>query len=126
MWANGFLAAAFTILIFTALEIVPAWRTPYPECAMRQALLVLAAAAGWAVGLIPVGVALHRHSASWMQWMLIFTAYAMLAALAVWSIAMGTTRNAPVTWKVAAIGAGFAFPCLYAAVLQRLLHQASR
>ena len=126
MWANAVLAAAFTILILTGLQIMPAWRTPYPECAMRQALLVLAAAAGWAFGLIPVGVALNRHSASWMQWMLMIAAYVSLAALAVWTIAMGTARNAPATWKAAAIGTGFAFPFLYAAVIHRLLHQASR
>lgn len=121
MWATTILAASFTMLILTALGIVPAWKQPYPESAMRQALLVLSAAAGWLLGLIPLTVAFYRQSTPWPKAATGTAAYALLAATAVVCIALGTARTAHPLSKAAALIAGFGFPALSTLVLRGLL-----
>jgi hypothetical protein len=121
MWATWVLAASFTILILTAVQIIPQWRQPYPESAMRQALLVLFASLGWEVGLIPLCTALYRHAAGHAQWTMMLLSYLALAAAAVACIAAGTARHASPRSKAASLIAGFGLPVLYAFTLQRML-----
>lgn len=127
MWATWVLAASFTILILAGFEIVPQWRKPYPESAMFQALLVLAVSTGWLIGIIPVSVAIHRGAMQFIpvstqaRWILVLAIYALTATAAVYAIAMGTARNAPIPWKAAALIAGLALPLAYGLYLRRMI-----
>ena len=121
MWATCAQVASFTILILSATQIIPQWRQPYPESAMRQALLVLCTSLGWVVGVVPLCVALYRQAASPVQWSMILLTYIGLAAAAVACIAAGTARNATHLSKAASLIAGFGAPALYAFAVQHML-----
>lgn len=127
MWVSWVLGASFTILVLAGLEIVPQWSKPYPESAMFQALLVLLLLVGWGIGVIPVAVAVHRGGMDWIpfsravRWCVTLGVYVLVACAAVYAIAMGTGRNAPVLWKSAALAAGLVLPAVYGFYLRWLL-----